>query len=276
MMTEAGVDVIVPWAAARCVTQWKGERAAKSLARWRSTAREAGKQSRRFHLPEVPELATTARSPQLLVRGGAGHGAARGGGRAAVDACSFPPRATSSWWSAPRAGVSDEEIAAFRAAKAVPALLGPTVLRTSTAGVAAGRCSRRVPAAGDLSAARTAPLAMTPAGQGRRWRHSPHAHHEWKASRAGRGRSTGAPSRRTLAAHGGGDGRARLRRQRGRRVVRRRALLGRTWVHRRDRGLQKRRGRRRRRGLGLLALSGVSSGGTGCWWRSGRSARAWP
>ncbi|MEK8170778.1 16S rRNA (uracil(1498)-N(3))-methyltransferase [Streptomyces sp. M19] len=25
-MTETGVDAVVPWAAARCVTQWKGER----------------------------------------------------------------------------------------------------------------------------------------------------------------------------------------------------------------------------------------------------------
>lgn len=25
-MTEAGVDAVVPWAAARCVTQWRGER----------------------------------------------------------------------------------------------------------------------------------------------------------------------------------------------------------------------------------------------------------
>ena len=31
-MTEAGVDVVVPWASSRCVTQWRGERGAKSLA----------------------------------------------------------------------------------------------------------------------------------------------------------------------------------------------------------------------------------------------------
>jgi 16S rRNA (uracil1498-N3)-methyltransferase len=37
----------------------------------------------------------------------------------------------------PEGGISAEEIAAFREAKAAPALLGPTVLRTSTAGVAA-------------------------------------------------------------------------------------------------------------------------------------------
>ena len=65
-MTEVGVDVIVPWTAARCVTQWKGERAAKALARWRTTAREAGKQSRRFHLPEVTEPVGTARLAERL------------------------------------------------------------------------------------------------------------------------------------------------------------------------------------------------------------------
>jgi 16S rRNA (uracil1498-N3)-methyltransferase len=37
----------------------------------------------------------------------------------------------------PEGGVSEQELAAFQAAKALPVLLGPTVLRTSTAGVAA-------------------------------------------------------------------------------------------------------------------------------------------
>ena len=51
VLTEIGADRIVPWAAARCVGVWRGERAAKSLAKWRATAREAGKQSRRSWLP---------------------------------------------------------------------------------------------------------------------------------------------------------------------------------------------------------------------------------
>ena len=29
-MTETGVDAIVPWAASRCITQWKGERGLKA------------------------------------------------------------------------------------------------------------------------------------------------------------------------------------------------------------------------------------------------------
>ncbi|MCC5580652.1 16S rRNA (uracil(1498)-N(3))-methyltransferase [Microtetraspora sp. AC03309] len=146
MMTEAGVDVIVPWSAARCVTQWKGERAAKALARWRSTAREAGKQARRFHLPEVAEQASTAQVAELLA-----------GAELAVvlheeaaqplTGLSLPRNGDVVVVVGPEGGITDEEIAAFRAAGAVPTLLGPTVLRTSTAGVAAAavllsRCGR--------------------------------------------------------------------------------------------------------------------------------------
>ena len=59
LMTEAGVDVIVPWAAQRCVTQWHGERGDRALGRWRATAREAAKQARRARFPEIAGLAST-------------------------------------------------------------------------------------------------------------------------------------------------------------------------------------------------------------------------
>ena len=51
MLTEAGVDEIVPWPASRSVVRWSGERGERSLARWRATAREAAKQSRRLRVP---------------------------------------------------------------------------------------------------------------------------------------------------------------------------------------------------------------------------------
>ncbi|WP_300538078.1 16S rRNA (uracil(1498)-N(3))-methyltransferase, partial [uncultured Nocardioides sp.] len=66
VLTEVGAARIVPWAAARSVAVWKGERAAKSLARWRSTAREAAKQARRSWHPEVDALAGTAEVAELL------------------------------------------------------------------------------------------------------------------------------------------------------------------------------------------------------------------
>ena len=53
MLTEAGVAEIIPWMAARSVVRWSGERAVKSLSRWRSTVREAAKQSRRLRVPRV-------------------------------------------------------------------------------------------------------------------------------------------------------------------------------------------------------------------------------
>ncbi|MFI6326169.1 16S rRNA (uracil(1498)-N(3))-methyltransferase [Nonomuraea sp. NPDC050556] len=136
MMTEAGVDVIVPWAAARCVTQWKGDRADKALARWRSTAREAGKQARRFHLPSVPPLMSTGQVASLLGEAALGvvlHEEAASG----LASLALPAAGDVVLVVGPEGGISREEIDAFTAAKAVPALLGPTVLRTSTAGVAA-------------------------------------------------------------------------------------------------------------------------------------------
>ncbi|MEV4574707.1 16S rRNA (uracil(1498)-N(3))-methyltransferase [Nonomuraea jabiensis] len=136
MMTEAGVDVIVPWAAARSITQWKGDKVAKGLHKWRSTAREAGKQARRFHLPEVTEPATTAQVDKLLA------GAALGlvlheEAAEPLSGVALPASGDIVVVVGPEGGVSDDELAGFRAAGAVPVLLGPTVLRTSTAGVAA-------------------------------------------------------------------------------------------------------------------------------------------
>ena len=55
LLTELGVDEIVPWSAQRSVVQWRGERAAKGLERWRRTVREAAKQSRRSWIPVVAD-----------------------------------------------------------------------------------------------------------------------------------------------------------------------------------------------------------------------------
>ncbi|MEO3884053.1 16S rRNA (uracil(1498)-N(3))-methyltransferase [Nonomuraea sp. B5E05] len=136
MMTEAGVDVIVPWSAARSVTQWKGDKVAKALGRWRSTAREAGKQARRFRLPEVADLASTSHVERLLSEAALGlvlHEEAA----EPLSGVELPAGGDIVVVVGPEGGVSADELDRFRAAKAVPVLLGPTVLRTSTAGVAA-------------------------------------------------------------------------------------------------------------------------------------------
>ena len=66
LATELGVDRIVPWTAARCVTRWRDDRVEKGVAKWRAAARAASKQSRRPRLPEVTEPMTTREVCGLL------------------------------------------------------------------------------------------------------------------------------------------------------------------------------------------------------------------
>ncbi|MFD7402399.1 16S rRNA (uracil(1498)-N(3))-methyltransferase [Streptomyces sp. NPDC059866] len=135
-MTEVGVDAIVPWTAARCITQWKGERGAKALSKWRATAREAGKQSRRVRFPEVGEAATSKQVAALLA--GADFAAVlHESGDEPLAAAELPADGAIVLVVGPEGGVSDEELALFEEAGAKAYRLGPTVLRTSTAGTAA-------------------------------------------------------------------------------------------------------------------------------------------
>lgn len=153
-MTESGVDTIVPWAAERCVTRWKPERAAKALAKWRTTAREAGKQARRSRVPEVRDPAST-RDAASLVSGAALGIVLHEDEDAAEPLSTLPlPAGLTEPGSGgivlvigPEGGITGNELGAFDEAGATRALLGPTVLRTSTAGVAAlavvqARCGR--------------------------------------------------------------------------------------------------------------------------------------
>ncbi len=58
--TELGADGFVPWQAERSIVQWKGERAAKSLAKWRATVTAAAKQARRAWVPDVAQAVETS------------------------------------------------------------------------------------------------------------------------------------------------------------------------------------------------------------------------
>ncbi|MCS0601475.1 16S rRNA (uracil(1498)-N(3))-methyltransferase [Streptomyces sp. LP11] len=135
-MTEVGVDAVVPWQASRCVTQWKGERGLKALGKWRSTAREAGKQSRRVRFPEVADAATTQQVAALLARADFA-AVLHESGEARLAIADLPAEGEIVLVVGPEGGVSPEELALFARAGAGPYVLGPTVLRTSTAGTAA-------------------------------------------------------------------------------------------------------------------------------------------
>jgi len=136
-MTEVGVDEILPWAANRSVTQWRGDRGAKSRDKWAATAREAAKQARRAWVPAVggsPDVSTK----QLAARISAGSAFVlheEAGVRLA--AADLPDTGELILVVGPEGGVAPDELATFTEAGAVPVRLGENVLRTSTAGVAA-------------------------------------------------------------------------------------------------------------------------------------------
>lgn len=137
LATEAGADRLVPWRAARCVARWdEGARGAKALAKWRATAREAGKQARRAWLPDVTEpvglaeLAELVRASQgaLLLDNGVGNRLADAKLLAGNDLMLI---------IGPEGGVTEEETSVLLAAGAQVVRLGPTVLRASTAAAVA-------------------------------------------------------------------------------------------------------------------------------------------
>ena len=141
-MTEVGVDLIVPWAAERCVVRWRGDKADKGAAHWRSAAIAAAKQSRRSWLPEVSQVASSAEVAarvKAIVSGGRG---------LAVLLDPDAPQSLPAVASArgvteivllvgPEGGISPAETSLFAEAGAVGARLGPTVLRASSAGAIA-------------------------------------------------------------------------------------------------------------------------------------------
>ncbi|WP_132429995.1 16S rRNA (uracil(1498)-N(3))-methyltransferase [Pseudonocardia endophytica] len=145
--TEAGVDEVIPWRAARSVVRWEsGPRGDKALARWRATVREAAKQSRRPWTPEVAEPVTTAqlarRVPEvdlaLVLHESADE---------SLASVPIPSAGTVLLVVGPEGGVDDGELAALTDAGARVVRMGPEVLRASTAacvalgalGVLAGR-----------------------------------------------------------------------------------------------------------------------------------------
>jgi 16S rRNA (uracil1498-N3)-methyltransferase len=136
LLTEIGAARVVPWAASRSVAVWKGERAAKSVERWRSTAREASKQARRPWFAGVDGLATTA-DVEALVAAADLAVVLHEDATAPLAGLRVPAAGSVVMVVGPEGGLSDDEVATFEAAGAHAVRLGAEVLRTSTAGVAA-------------------------------------------------------------------------------------------------------------------------------------------
>ncbi|MGO4362106.1 16S rRNA (uracil(1498)-N(3))-methyltransferase [Terrabacter sp. 2TAF16] len=134
--TELGVDEVVPWQAERSVVVWRGDRAAKSLAKWAAVVARATKQSRRSRVPVTspavglaPLVARVGEASLTLVL----HEDAT----EPLASVELPASGDVLVVVGPEGGITDREIDALSAAGARPVRLGSTILRASSAGPAA-------------------------------------------------------------------------------------------------------------------------------------------
>ncbi len=135
MLTEVGARAIVAWQASRSIVRWQGERGDKALAKWRATALQATKQSRRLRVPEVwaastrevCELLASADLALVLHEDATRH----------VSQVALPDAGRVVLVIGPEGGISPDELAAFEAAGGRAVSISDGVLRTSTAGAVA-------------------------------------------------------------------------------------------------------------------------------------------
>lgn len=138
--TEVGADGVVPWQAERSIVVWRGDRAAKSRARWLGTVRTAAKQARRAHVPDVDVALTSAalvRRAREVVEGGGAVLVLHEEATTPLAGAVLPPAGAAAdvlVVVGPEGGIAERELADLVEAGAQPVLLGPHVLRTSTAG----------------------------------------------------------------------------------------------------------------------------------------------
>lgn len=131
---ELGVAAIQPIAARRSVVKLAGERADKRVAHWQGVVASACEQCGRNRVPEVTTPLPLAdwlgrRSPGRLLFLSP---------LAKARLADLPVPGGTDWLVAgPEGGFEADEIAALNAAGAVPVRLGPRVLRTETAALAA-------------------------------------------------------------------------------------------------------------------------------------------
>ena len=131
---ELGVAAIQPIAAKRSVVKLAGERADRRVAHWQGVVASACEQCGRNQVPIVAP-------PLTLATWLSQHGAGRLlflSPLAEARLASLPaPTAMDCLVAGPEGGFEADEIAALHAAGAVPVRLGPRVLRTETAALAA-------------------------------------------------------------------------------------------------------------------------------------------
>lgn len=134
--TELGVARIVPLPAVRSIMKVEAGKLENKLVRWRAIAREAAEQSERATLPviDAPQSLATL----VLPAGTCAYVLAeRTGARSLPRALPPKPPAGLALFVGPEGGWDPSELAQLQALGAEAVTLGPRILRTETAGLAA-------------------------------------------------------------------------------------------------------------------------------------------
>ena len=137
--TELGVSRIIPVEMERCVVRLSRTDEAKKLERWRKISREAGKQSGRCIIPEIHPPVTVRETEEIIRK---------------LDAVAVPWEAGRDFgplafmkahpdigslgiFIGPEGGIEPEEISLLTSFSCDIITLGPRIMRTETAGLAA-------------------------------------------------------------------------------------------------------------------------------------------
>lgn len=134
--TELGVASIVPLLTERSEVRLDAGRAEKRLAHWRAVAASACEQSGRARIPQIQPAQPLEAWLQGLAANDAFRLALLPAGELSVRAL-VPAGAEGLLVVGPEGGLGDRDVTALRAAGFAGLALGPRVLRTETAGLAA-------------------------------------------------------------------------------------------------------------------------------------------
>lgn len=134
--TELGIHSVIPWEADRSISKWIGLKEDKAVARWQTIVTEAAKQSLRSFTPIVKPAVATKELAQLvsefdsvLILDPTA--------QAGLGSMEFSQPQSLAIVVGPEGGISPQELEQLESAGGKRVRLGQSILRTSTAGVAA-------------------------------------------------------------------------------------------------------------------------------------------
>ena len=140
--TEVGVDAVIPWAAQRSIADWPAKKAHKMAAKWSNVLTAATLQARRARVPELGELMRGSAVTQLVTPTSRVIVLDETESSGLTEAVNDLEEGSTTQGDTdeivvivgPEGGITPAEVDALVSEGARTAVLGPTILRASTAG----------------------------------------------------------------------------------------------------------------------------------------------